>query len=87
MSKRKMTLGLIVGNRGFFPSHLCSSGRAEVLEVLGRAGLDVLLARPEVDPARVAAIAATTGLAALVAAMGRDVARCRDLLQEAGPPA
>ena len=30
MSNRT-TLGVIVGNRGFFPSHLCESGRADVL--------------------------------------------------------
>ena len=24
-----VTIGLIVGNRGFFPSHLCEEGRAE----------------------------------------------------------
>ena len=33
MSK-KPTLGIIVGNRGFFPDHLCKAGRAEVLRVL-----------------------------------------------------
>ena len=34
MSKRKMTVGLIVGNRGFFPDHLAKSGREEMLQVL-----------------------------------------------------
>src|SRR4030095_8979688 len=29
-----VTLGVVVGNRGFFPAHLCSTGRAEVLSVL-----------------------------------------------------
>src|SRR5436190_5810256 len=28
------TLGVIVGNRGFFPAHLCESGRREILRVL-----------------------------------------------------
>ncbi len=36
------TLGLIVGNRGFFPSHLCESGRREILEVLAREGISVV---------------------------------------------
>jgi L-fucose isomerase-like protein len=33
------TLGVIVGNRGFFPSHLCTSGRSDMLETLKREGL------------------------------------------------
>ena len=32
------TLGLIVGNRGFFPSELCEEGRKRVLKVLGSWG-------------------------------------------------
>src|SRR5690242_21145018 len=28
------TLGLIVGNRGFFPAHLCESGRRDILRIL-----------------------------------------------------
>ena len=27
-----VTLGIIVGNRGFFPAHLCDSGRQQILE-------------------------------------------------------
>ena len=34
----KVTLGVIVGNRGFFPNHLCETGRAEVLRVLEEEG-------------------------------------------------
>ncbi len=30
------TLGVIVGNRGFFPDHLCVTGRQEVLDVLAK---------------------------------------------------
>jgi hypothetical protein len=30
----KTTLGVIVGNRGFFPDHLCETGREEILRVL-----------------------------------------------------
>ena len=42
----KTTLGLIVGNRGFFPSHLCESGRKEVLRVLEEEGIDVVALGP-----------------------------------------
>jgi L-fucose isomerase-like protein len=37
-----VTLGLIVGNRGFFPAHLCDSGRAEILQTLAQAGFKVV---------------------------------------------
>jgi len=43
----KMTLGLIVGNRGFFPDHLAKSGREEMLRVLTAAGMDVVALTPE----------------------------------------
>lgn len=42
-----MTVGLIVGNRGFFPSELCSTGRTEMLEVLKARGLEVVALGPE----------------------------------------
>jgi len=42
-----VTLGLIVGNRGFFPSHLCETGRREVLETLGGAGIRAVALSPE----------------------------------------
>jgi L-fucose isomerase-like protein len=38
----KVTLGLIVSNRGFFPDHLCETGRREVLRVLAEEGLEVI---------------------------------------------
>jgi len=47
MPPKKMTMGLIVGNRGFFPDHLAKSGREEVLRVLGAAGIDVVTLTPE----------------------------------------
>ncbi len=47
MSAKKMTMGLIVGNRGFFPDHLAKSGREEMLRVLGAAGIDVVALTPE----------------------------------------
>src|SRR5450432_271404 len=47
MATKKMTMGLIVGNRGFFPDHLAKTGREEVLRVLGVAGIDVVALTPE----------------------------------------
>ncbi|MCZ7571350.1 MAG: L-fucose/L-arabinose isomerase family protein [Ardenticatenaceae bacterium] len=44
---KPVTLGLIVGNRGFFPSHLCRSGREEILAVLEQAGFKVVTLSPE----------------------------------------
>lgn len=38
-----VTLGVIVGNRGFFPDHLCDSGRKEVLHALQQAGLEAVI--------------------------------------------
>jgi L-fucose isomerase-like protein len=35
-------LGLIIGNRGFFPGHLAESGRREMLAVLANAGVEVV---------------------------------------------
>jgi L-fucose isomerase-like protein len=45
--KKKMTMGLIVGNRGFFPDHLAKSGRDEMLRVLAAADIDVVALTPE----------------------------------------
>jgi L-fucose isomerase-like protein len=47
MAHKKMTLGVIVGNRGFFPDHLAKTGREEMLSALGRAGIDVVALTPE----------------------------------------
>jgi L-fucose isomerase-like protein len=47
MAAKKMTFGLIVGNRGFFPDHLAKSGREEMLRVLAAAGMDVVALTPE----------------------------------------
>src|SRR5215468_809342 len=46
-NKRKMTMGLIVGNRGFFPDHLAKSGREEMIQVLQKAGMEVVVLTPE----------------------------------------
>ena len=37
-----ITLGIIIGNRGFFPAHLCDTGRKEVLARLEQAGMGVV---------------------------------------------
>ncbi len=44
---KKTTFGLIVGNRGFFPDHLCASGRETMLQVLREEGLEVVALSPE----------------------------------------
>ena len=36
---KPVTLGVIVGNRGFFPSHLCKTGRKTMLSVLADEGI------------------------------------------------
>ena len=46
-SKKNMTMGLIVGNRGFFPDHLAKTGREEMLQALQRAGFEVVALTPE----------------------------------------
>lgn len=38
----KMTMGMIVGNRGFFPGHLAESGRQEMMRALQEAGIEVV---------------------------------------------
>ena len=36
------TLGVIIGNRGFFPAHLCESGRRDILRVLEEEGIKAI---------------------------------------------
>jgi len=43
---QKTTLGVIVGNRGFFPSHLCETGREEVLRILAEEGIGAIVLAP-----------------------------------------
>ncbi len=47
MSHKKMTMGLIIGNRGFFPDQLAKSGREEMMRVLAQAGMDCVVLGPE----------------------------------------
>ena len=44
---KQMTMGVIVGNRGFFPSHLATSGRQEMIAALEAAGSSVVLTPEE----------------------------------------
>ncbi len=46
----RTTLGVIVGNRGFFPDHLCEEGRRVVLGVLEDEGLGAVALTPEDTP-------------------------------------
>src|SRR5471030_1018121 len=45
--REKLTLGLLVGSRGFFPGHLASSGREEMTARLKKAGYDVIVLSPD----------------------------------------
>ena len=46
-NKRKMTMGVVVGNRGFFPDHLAKTGREEMIQILQKAGMDAVVLAPE----------------------------------------
>ncbi len=40
---KRVTLGVIVGNRGFFPGHLAAEGRTEILRALSDEGIDAII--------------------------------------------
>ena len=44
---RQMTFGVIVGNRGFFPGHLATSGRLEMIAAVEAAGMKAVVLSPE----------------------------------------
>jgi L-fucose isomerase-like protein len=44
---KQPTLGVIVGNRGFFPGELCEEGRKEILKVLEEEGIKAILLSPD----------------------------------------
>jgi len=46
-ANQRNTFGLIVGNRGFFPGHLASSGRKEMIAAIDRAGFGVVALDPD----------------------------------------
>jgi L-fucose isomerase-like protein len=43
MASKKMTFGLIIGNRGFFPGHLAETGREEMIRAVEKAGMDCVV--------------------------------------------
>src|SRR5215469_18982942 len=43
MNTQKVTLAVVVGNRGFFPAHLCDTGRKEILKTLENLGIDAVV--------------------------------------------
>jgi len=47
---KQTTLGVIVGNRGFFPKHLCVSGRETILRILEEEGLAAIALDLESTP-------------------------------------
>jgi L-fucose isomerase-like protein len=46
-AQRKVTFGVVVGNRGFFPDHLAKSGREEIIKILEAAGANVVVLSPK----------------------------------------
>jgi len=46
-TRRGITFGMIVGNRGFFPDHLAQSGRSEMIAAIEKAGYGVVAPTPE----------------------------------------
>ena len=48
---KPVTLGLIIGNRGFFPDHLCVTGRKTILKVLADEGINVVVLDDTVNKA------------------------------------
>ena len=44
---RKMTFGVVVGNRGFFPDKLAENGRKDILDVLKKMKYDVVCLSPQ----------------------------------------
>jgi L-fucose isomerase-like protein len=47
MPNKKMTMGVIIGNRGFFPDQLAKSGREEMIQALAKAGMDSVVLGPD----------------------------------------
>jgi len=64
-----VTLGIIVGNRGFFPDHLCDSGRKEILAALEKIGL-----RPVILSSRATKFGAVESMS--------DARLCADLFKQ-----
>ncbi len=43
MSMRKMTLGVVIGNRDFFPDHLVGEARRDLLKLFGELAIDAVM--------------------------------------------
>ncbi|MCP4167298.1 MAG: fucose isomerase [Chloroflexi bacterium] len=69
VEQKQPTLGLIVGNRGFFPSHLCETGRETILKVLEEQGIRAITL--SVDDAPYGSIESIS-----------DARKCADLFRE-----
>ncbi len=63
-----LTFGIIIGNRGFFPAHLCQAGRREILKALETEGI-----RAVALPEEATKFGAVESLA--------DARQCADLFQ------
>jgi L-fucose isomerase-like protein len=63
------TLGIIIGTRGFFPAHLCQTGRQEILKALEAEGIKAILL-PEEATKRFGAIESLS-----------DAQKCADLFK------
>jgi L-fucose isomerase-like protein len=46
MTNQKMVMGLVVGNRGFFPGQLAETGRSEMIQALQAAAIEVVALDP-----------------------------------------
>ena len=46
-AERKMTYGVVVGNRGFFPDHLAKTGREEMIAAIEAAGAKAIVLGPQ----------------------------------------
>jgi L-fucose isomerase-like protein len=47
MTNHKMTMGVIVGNRNFFPALLAKTGREDIIRVLAKKGFDAIVLSPD----------------------------------------
>lgn len=45
--KKKMSVGVIIGNRGFFPDHLAKTGREEMIQAIEAAGMEAVVLSPQ----------------------------------------
>jgi L-fucose isomerase-like protein len=74
MDMRKVTFGVIVGNRGFFPDVLAKEGRRNILEVLKTRGYGaVALSQADSKYGAVETLADAQKCAALFAARSREI--------------